>query len=337
MKGDGVFMQIPAEITGYIENCHSKYNQAELAEAARKLSKRYREQNSCGKSLISNEAEVLAYVTARMPATYGAVYSALRETLLRVPSFRADSVLDVGAGTGAASYAADVLLEPDRIICLERDFRMSSIGKELFSNASPALQNAAWEIFDITEGILPYHADFVVSSYVLNELDTQKLDDTILKLWSVADRILLLVEPGTPKGYSILNRARSILLNEKAHIIAPCVHEKGCPLPENDWCHFTCRIPRSRMHRQLKSADAPYEDEKFAYLAVTSDEVPVNHDGRILRHPEIGKGYLTMNVCTREGIRKVTYSKKDGALYKAARKAGAGDRIPLPASIEGKR
>lgn len=323
-------MQIPAEITHYIENHDSKYNQAELMEAAQRLSKRYREQSSCGKTLISNEAEVLAYVTARMPATYGAVYSALSEILLRAPFFEINSVLDVGAGTGAASYAADVLLNPDSIVCLERDFRMSSIGKDLFSNASLTLQNALWKSHDITEGNLTYHADLVISSYVLNELNPQVLDDTVLKLWTATEQILLFVEPGTPKGYSILKRIRNILLDQKAHIIAPCMHEKSCPLPKDDWCHFTCRVPRSRMHRQLKSADVPYEDEKFTYLAVTSKEIPANHDGRILRHPEIGKGYLTMDVCTEGGIAKVRYSKKDGMLYKSARKSSAGNSIALP-------
>lgn len=323
-------MQIPSEITQYIENYHTRHGQAELTEAACRLSNRYREQNGSGKSLISNEAEALAYVTARMPATYGAVYFALSETLLRVPSLEIKSVLDVGAGTGAASYAADDLLAPESIVCLERDFRMIGIGKDLFSNASLTLQNALWKTYDITEGNLPYHGELVVSSYVLNELNPQILDDTILKLWAAADRILLLVEPGTPKGYSIIKRARDILLRQKAHIIAPCVHEKNCPLPEDDWCHFTCRIPRSRMHRQLKSADVPYEDEKFTYLAVTPAEIPATQDGRILRHPEISKGYLTMEVCTEGGIAKVKYSKKDGALYKSARKKGAGNRIPLP-------
>lgn len=323
-------MQIPAEITRYIESYNAEYGQAKLTEAAHKLSNRYREQNSCGKPLISNEAEALAYVTARMPATYGAVYSALSETLLGVPSLKINSVLDVGAGTGAASYAADVLLDLESIVCLERDFRMSSIGKDLFSKSSEALQNAIWKTYDITEGNLPYHGDLVVSSYVLNELNSQSLDDAILKLWGAADQILLLVEPGTPKGYSILKRARDILLKQKAHIVAPCLHERNCPLPENDWCHFTCRIPRSRMHKQLKSADAPYEDEKFTYLAVTPKEIPANHNGRILRHPQISKGYLTMDVCTENGIAKVKYTKKDGTLYKSARKKGAGNSIPLP-------
>ena len=36
-----------------------------------------------------------------------------------------------------------------------------------------------------------------------------------------------------------------------------------------DWCHFTQRLQRSRAHKQVKGAELPFEDEKFAYVALT--------------------------------------------------------------------
>ena len=41
----------------------------------------------------------------------------------------------------------------------------------------------------------------------------------------------------------------------------------------DDWCHFTCRVARSRLHKLLKGGEAPYEDEKFAFLAVARQPV----------------------------------------------------------------
>ena len=37
----------------------------------------------------------------------------------------------------------------------------------------------------------------------------------------------------------------------------------------DDWCHFSVRLPRSREHMHAKRAKVPFEDERFAYLAVS--------------------------------------------------------------------
>lgn len=94
---------------------------------------------------------------------------------------------------------------------------------------------------------------------------------------------------------------REVLLNKGAKIIAPCMHEKKCMLPENDWCHAICRIPRSRLHKHIKEASVPYEDEKFSYMAFLKQECFETEnskleaktiefgmaENRVLRHPKI--------------------------------------------------
>jgi len=70
--------------------------------------------------------------------------------------------------------------------------------------------------------------------------------------------MLLIVEPGTPAGYKNITEARRVLVESGAHIAAPCTHENTCPMEGNDWCHFTCRISRSRLHRLMKGGEAPF-------------------------------------------------------------------------------
>ena len=60
-----------------------------------------------------------------------------------------------------------------------------------------------------------------------------------------------------------------------------------------DWCHFTQRLPRSRAHKQVKGAELPFEDEKFAYVALTRTAVaaaPLPRAGAAGRHQGRGDG-----------------------------------------------
>lgn len=136
-----------------------------------------------------------------------------------------------------------------------------------------------------------------------------------------------MIEPGTPEGFRQIKAARDYLLDRGAALLAPCPHEKSCPLPPDDWCHFSCRVARSRLHRQLKGGDAPYEDEKFCYLAFGRAK-GARFSSRILRHPQIESGKITLQLCTPSGLVTLPVRKRDGTLFKTARKANSGDAFP---------
>jgi ribosomal protein RSM22 (predicted rRNA methylase) len=318
------FMEIPYELRMAIERLTAGFAIGELKRSAQSLSLRYRTEGGNGKRLATQDDEAVAYAAARMPATYGAVYQSLKYAL-DLTECRPQSLLDAGAGTGAAAWAADALLDLERIVCLEREEAMIRIGRILMREAGPpALRNAEWIRRDFTADAIPGKADLVIASYALNELGEEQRMHTVEKLWNAAEIMLLLVEPGTPAGYSQMMKARDVLLKQGAQIAAPCPHENECPLPQGDWCHFKCRVPRSRLHRLLKEGEAPYEDEKFTYLAVTR-QPPKRGAARVLRHPAVDKGRITLDLCLSDRIGKIHIYKKDGALFKQARKAKCGD------------
>ena len=313
-------MELPFTLLRAIEDLASGSSTADLQKAAQRLSERYRDSKRSGQPLLSDRSEAAAYAITRMPATYGAVYSALNWALEHTDC-RPSTLLDVGAGTGAASWAAAEVLDLDSITCMEKEQSMKAQGLALMKNTD--LQKAAWVSGDVTASSLGYQVDLVIASYVLNEVSPEQQPIAVKALWEAANQLLLIVEPGTPAGFEELRRIREQLIALGAHMVAPCPHAESCPIAGNDWCHFTCRIPRSRLHRQLKGGEVPYEDEKFAYLVVSKEPAQLC-TARVLRHPVIETGRVTLELCDSCGKNKRMLRKKDAA-YKAARKLDCGD------------
>ena len=319
-------MELPIELKTAVENVINGLKKGDLMKNAENISNRYRNESGEGKRLLTEDDEAAAYSVVRMPATYGAVFTALNYTLDNAEGCKINSLLDIGAGTGAATWACDTLIDLESVTCLERESAMRNIGKAIMSEGSEVLQNADWKEFDLIKGDINERADLVTVSYVLNELSEEERIKAAEKIWNAADKIALFVEPGTPVGYNNLKRIREHLLAKGAHVVAPCPHEEKCALKGDDWCHFSCRIPRSRLHRQLKNADVPYEDEKFAYLAVSKEEYS-RAEMRVLRHPITAKGRITLDICSKNGIETMDVFKREKDLYKKARKADWGDNI----------
>lgn len=320
-------MELPEELRYALENQLNKnINLAYIDKQAKEISKRYRLNDNDGKRLLTKTDEAIAYALSRMPATYEAVYTTLSKTIEN-NEFEINTVLDIGAGTGAATWAISECLGKKDFCCLEREQVMIQTGKKLM-NYSDNLQNVKWKKFDILEDEINIKSDLVIVSYMINELPKNDLEKVIFKLWNATNKILLIIEPGTPRGFYNIKSVRSNLIKQGGYIISPCPHESDCDINENDWCQFTCRIQRSKIHKKLKDGQAPYEDEKFSYIAFSKNEVK-KVQNRILRHPIINKGYCEFKICTKDGIKYVKLSKKDGELYKKARKQGAGDALEL--------
>lgn len=320
-------MELPIELRSIIDEKLEGVNIKELQTSSEQVSLKYRDDERAGKRLVTEEIEALAYAAVRMPATYGAIYTSLKNTL-EIYNPKIDSVLDVGAGTGAGTWAVSGLVDFKEATCLEREDVMMNLGKSFMQESEiQQLENVKWEKFDLINSELTHKADLVICSYVLNELSESDRKQALDKLWKATNKILLIIEPGTPAGFVEVKEIRNSLKELGGSIIAPCPNIENCPLSENDWCHATCRVSRTKIHKLLKNGDVPYEDEKFSYIAVSKETIEKTDFARVLRHPKIESGKITLQICSEDVISEQVVTKKDKELFKKARKVGCGDKI----------
>lgn len=336
-------MQLPEEILNKITDISYDFDKKDIAKHFRVISDKYMGDKK-GESLLSKEKEAIAYSIARMPATYGAVKEASIQMLDLVKLNNIVSLIDVGAGTGAATLALVESLQEytqiEKITCLEREDAMIQVGKSLCEEASnETIKKANWVKFDINHGVINQakddeknnknlQADIVVTSYMLNEFSDDNVLGVVDKLWDMTTKVLLIVDPGTPKDHKRLIMIKNYLAQKGGTILAPCTCDTGCALNENDWCHFTCRIERTKLQKQVKQGDVPYEDEKFTYLVVLKENINFDRNlSRVIRHPIIRANMVEVKLCQNGEIVNKIYTKKDKELYKQAKKAKVGDLL----------
>ncbi|MGW5492148.1 small ribosomal subunit Rsm22 family protein [Streptomyces olivaceoviridis] len=300
----------------------------EVTAAVDRLIANYRGDTPTHAPILRDRADVAAYAAYRMPATFEAVHRALEAFAATVPDWTPGSHVDVGGGTGAATWAVTATWPGERrVTVLDWAEPALALGREIAA-ANPALKDARWQRARIGADLTLDTTDLVTVSYVLNELaETDRA--ALVDAAAGAARTVVIVEAGTPAGYARVIEARDRLVRAGFRIAAPCPHSAACPIaPGTDWCHFSARVGRSSLHRQVKGGSLAYEDEKFSYVAATrlpAEPAPA----RVVRRPQLRKGQVLLDLCEREErLRRTTVTKRHGDLYKAARDADWGDAWP---------
>ncbi|MBS1789383.1 MAG: rRNA methyltransferase [Acidobacteria bacterium] len=325
-------MQLPISLRGAIEQQLSAAGFSTLTAAANELSDRYRQQKKNDR-FITTDTHRLAYVAVRMPATFAAVSKVLESVRNRMPDFQPESLLDLGAGSGAAAWAAAESFDSLRQFTLiEQDRGLIELGRKL-ALQSEVLRLAEWKAANLSAlAEFPPH-DLVICSYSLGEIRSTMAHKILNVAWLAAKQILIIIEPGTMKGFANVRAARDQLIEAGAFLVAPCPHSRACPMPtdESDWCHFSARFDRTSLHRRLKGGSLGYEDEKFSYVAAA--KYPVEPEpARVLRHPLRQSGFTQLQLCTPEGLQTISITKRDKGAWKRARKVDWGDSFDRIAS-----
>ncbi|MFI7300044.1 small ribosomal subunit Rsm22 family protein [Streptomyces sp. NPDC050121] len=300
----------------------------QAAQAVERLIANYRGATPTDAPILRDRADVAAYAAYRMPATFEAVCSALEAFARAAPEWTPGSHVDVGGGTGAATWAVNATWEGERpVTVLDWAEPALALGREVAA-ANPALRGVRWQRARIGSALTLDPTDLVTVSYVLNELAAPDRAALVDAAASAAQAVVI-VEPGTPDGYARMIEARDRLIAAGFHVAAPCPHSAACPIvPGTDWCHFSARVSRSSLHRQVKGGSLPYEDEKFSYVAAA--RFPVSPaPARVVRRPQIRKGQVLLDLCeAEEQLSRTTVTKKHGELYRAARDTDWGDVWP---------
>jgi ribosomal protein RSM22 (predicted rRNA methylase) len=77
---------------------------------------------------------------------------------------------------------------------------------------------------------------------------------------------------------------------------------------------------------QVKGAELPFEDEKFAYVALTR-MATTRPTARVLAQPAVGKADISAKLCTADGLAMARIPHRDKAAYARARRWRWGDAV----------
>lgn len=313
-------MRLPNVLQSRIEELSASIKQADLRRAAQSLSDGYR--RDAAPPPIHTEAERIAYLLVRMPATFTAVRTALSIAVESLPGWQPKSAIDLGAGPGTGLWAAmDVLESLDSLEAIEREASLAEIGTKLTKTLSHPVE---WKVSDLKGWRPARKYDLILVSYSAGELPAEARARLITTAWDACSGALILVEPGTRRGFDVVDRARDQLIMMGASIAAPCPHSLACPMKKaGDWCHFSARVERTAEHRRLKQGELGYEDEKFSYV-VASRMVPQPAAGRIVRHPQRLSGHVKLQLCTQDGLKERTVTRSQKEQYRAVKRADWG-------------
>jgi ribosomal protein RSM22 (predicted rRNA methylase) len=316
---------LPAELKSALDARLQGLSRNAAAARAALISRTYRDGGGSG--AIRSEADALAYALARMPATYAAVTASLNALCEVTPQFAPESLLDVGAGPGTATWAAaQAFPSLQSFNLLDASAALRALALE-FGRGSDRLRDMTYARGEARAALADAEAaDLVVASYMIGEISAAERTALAGLMWARTRDTLLIVEPGTPAGYARVIALREQLIAAGAHVAAPCPHDGKCPLQAPDWCHFTQRLPRSRAHRQIKGAELGFEDEKFAYVALTRAPA-ARRPARVLAQPVVTKIEVTAKLCTSGGLVITRLPRRARPDYARARRWRWGDAV----------
>ncbi len=290
------------------------------------LSKRYRSTNESG---FKSNAEMIAYVHARFPATYAVLDHILQHEIHNKNDVK--SALDLGAGPGTATLAALNHFALSHATLIEQTPEFIKAVSAVLRPSFPAS-----EFNLISESVHKFtfpKADLVMLSYLLTEMpEVQALNvyEASLKATKAYNLVVL---PGTSAAFKLLLQLRDRAIALGYRVLAPCPHMQACPMAQNadQWCHFRQRLSRSRAHQDIKKGTMGYEDEPYCYLLVAPGEsanaIP-GVKGRVINTPRHRPGHIYMDVCSPSGVIETRcVTKKDKAAYKTAKDLHWGDRV----------
>lgn len=319
-------MELPPALRQAVDQILEGTSLFDLKPAADLLSRRYRAETRDGRLHISDTLAAKAYLATRLPATYAAIRASLSTVSESRPDFLPSSLLDVGAGPGTAFWAArDCWDSVENAVLVETSTAIRQVGEAL---ARQAPIHASWVAANLESGLRDLEpADLVTMAYVLDELAPALIDPLVDRLWALTRDTLVIVEPGTPAGWRRILQARSRLIAAGAHLVAPCPHQAECPLISPDWCHFSRRVARSRLHRLAKGGEVPWEDEKYIFVAAsrTPSNIPA---ARVLAPPQTASGTVRLKLCQDSGtVAERLVTRREGAAFKVARRLDWGDAV----------
>lgn len=333
------FINLPDTISDTTTNILSRSDARALGDSAKQLHERYMLQDKGeSPSYIRKPNDALAYLSLRFPATYAQISSTLLQIKDRVPDWKPASVLDLGSGPGTGILAAtSVWPDIKMAVGLEQEASFLSLAEEIFYDAKLPV-DIKWEHRTIANWIAsPSHTnyDLIIIANVLNELPKDIKESFFAELQKRSSGIVLMLEPGTPRGFGIIQSAAKQVMS-LAPLIGPYINNTFVPSDEY-WIHFPQRFQRPEYQRRIRQSmreselmASDWEETKYSYVAW--GKVPMTHKawGQSIGEVQRYHGYLIIPVLTAAGIVKARVMKRHKAAYAAAKNIRWGELIEQP-------
>ena len=188
----------------------------------------------------------MASLRHRLLPNYAVAKRVLEETRALLPDeVSPKRVLDFGIGCGGASAAAlHVFDDIEWIHGIDPSRSMRDCSERLLGAIKDRQQRVTLgEALTVdTVGSETTGFDMILMSYTVNEfLHIESALSVTAVLWEKLkpNGVLVMIEPGTPDGFSSIRSVRSMLLqccppngtdDGQCHILAPCTHNGTCPM-----------------------------------------------------------------------------------------------------------
>jgi ribosomal protein RSM22 (predicted rRNA methylase) len=314
---------------------------AEVIEGVRRLSTLFTVgRQQLGQDYLANAAMRRAYLLYFMPVNIAKVASVLAE----LPSFPLGPlrVLDLGAGSGAASLAflqhlsssgADVPIRTE-VLAIDRNrdaLRDAEAVWAAVAGSGPALRFHAQALdLERAGNRAPWKGntfDLILVVNVLNELFRDARDPLTRRVKLLAQLLdslgpngtLIVIEPALRVTTRALHQVRDWLVAEgKANVYSPCLHERPCPalLHPDDWCHEERSWTAPSWVQDIDRQVGFIKDAlKFSYVVLRKDvrtiveRAPDLH--RVVSERLVMKGEQRVWLCNETGRQLVGRLDKD--------------------------
>lgn len=335
------FVNLPPKISEAISSMLSLPENGRWIANAEKLHERYmtREKDTEA-SYIHDSLDVFAYLGLRSAATYAQIAGALLQVQEVMPSWQPISLLDIGCGPGTGVWAAKTLWPSIKTVtCLDQDKNFLTVGKQILEKSELDI-HADWQQQNIANGLgnIPQMYDLVIIANVLNELEPAETELLINKTLTHCKGILVILEPGTPYGYKIIqNTAKK--LSGKSTLIAPYINNSYIQ-SDDYWIHFPQRFIRPEFLRRIRQhmrdselMASDWEEAKYSFVAVGKVLPEEKFWGRCIGPIKKQKGFLEVPILTKDKILYVKVLKRHKDQYAFAKELKWGQAIKISSNL----
>ncbi|TRY61681.1 hypothetical protein TCAL_01437 [Tigriopus californicus] len=342
------------------QNCPDDLLFEQSDEIERKARKMLESKTNTWKSVVYDDEAAKAYLLARAPFDYSAVYRTMSEIKKREPDFQPRTIFDFGSGVGTCIWAANSLFgEMSEIFAVDPSSSMNDLARAILLQGKTSHSLPAGHFFRLncpTNNDLTY--DLVTSAFTLAELPSAKARLTSLDiLWRKTHGYLILLEDGSNAGFQILAEARDYLLqlveanagrNDQigkelhGHLFAPCPHSQKCPryFEDNIPCNFDTRYENFKLNSIPNEITHTPKKEKFCYLIFKKGPEPEADKSyqypRVVEEPMMRKKHVVCRMCTHRGkleefvaTKGPTNSIDTRMLYQHVKRIHCGDQLKV--------